>query len=129
MRGVEPERRGGGLRTTGRALGAERERRRDAAGAAILERTRGVVEERLRQQQARARADSRQLGGAARRQEGDVGDAERGEEPAELVLHHVGQRADDEQRRVAGEPGISGTSEARQASSPWVKVVSMPLPE
>ena len=25
--------------------------------------------------------------------------------------------------------GSPGTSEARQASSPWVKVVSMPLPE
>ena len=50
----------------------------------------------------------------------------------ELVLDHVGQRADDEQRRLgapAARAAGSGTSEARQASSPCVKVVSMPLPE
>ncbi len=69
--------------------------------------------------------------GAARRQEAHRADAESREQAAELVLDHVGQRADDEQRRlgVGGSAGSSGTSAARQASSPCVKVVSMPLPE
>ena len=30
---------------------------------------------------------------------------------------------------VVSDAAICGTNEARQASSPWVKVVSMPLPE
>ena len=30
---------------------------------------------------------------------------------------------------AAGCSGMAGTSDCRQASSPWVKVVSMPLPE
>ena len=52
--------------------------------------------------------------------------------PPELILDDIGKRADDEQRsRLSSEPASasSGTRAARQASSPWVKVVSMPLPE
>ena len=69
--------------------------------------------------------------GAARRQELHRADAQRLEQPDELVLDHVGQRADDEQAgpRPFRSGGSAGTSEARQASSPCVKVVSMPLPE
>ena len=71
-----------------------------------------------------------QVGGAARRQEVDGADAHRVEQAAELVLDDLGQGADDEQReRVGGCGGRIGTRAARQASSPWVKVVSMPLPE
>ena len=69
--------------------------------------------------------------GVPRRQERDRTDAERVEQAEELVLDDVGQRADHQQRgRCRGRSGgISGTSAARQASSPCVKVVSMPLPE
>ena len=58
-------------------------------------------------------------------------DAELREQAPELVFDHVGQRADDQQRgrRVGAAAGRFGTSAARQASSPCVKVVSMPLPE
>ena len=80
---------------------------------------------------AGVRADRRQLPGSARRQEAHRRDAELGEEPRELILDHVGQRADDEQRgcRIGGVVWQVATSAARQASSPCVKVVSMPLPE
>ena len=70
--------------------------------------------------------------GAARRKEAHRSDAELVEQPRELILDDVGQRADDEQRvgpRSVRVGGSAGTSEARQASSPCVKVVSMPLPE
>ena len=59
-------------------------------------------------------------------------EAELGEQPRELVLDDIGERADDEQRRLGVarlRSGSFGTSAARQASSPSVKVVSMPLPE
>jgi hypothetical protein len=60
----------------------------------------------------------------------DRADAERRRTAAELVLDHVGERADHQQRgRARRAAGSSGTSAARQASSPCVKVVSMPLPE
>ena len=78
-------------------LGAERERRRQVAGAAILQRPGGVGEERLGQQVARLRTDRRQLRNRARRQE-PRRDAQRLEEAGELVLHHVGQRPDHQQR-------------------------------
>ncbi len=57
--------------------------------------------------------------------------AQLGEQPQELVLDHVRQRADQQQlgRRRRSVSGRPGTIAARQASSPSVKVVSMPEPE
>ncbi len=66
---------------------------------------------------------------AARRQEVHGADAHGVQQAAELVLHHLGQRAGHQQGGLArGSRGRIGTSAARQASSPWVNVVSMPLP-
>ena len=90
---LEPER---------RALGPERERGCEPLGAALLERPRRVGEEGLRQQERGPGPDRRQLRGAARREEADRGDAELGEEPAELPFDHVGQRPRDQERPLAG---------------------------
>ena len=58
-------------------------------------------------------------------------DAHRAEEPRELVLHHVGERAHHQQLapRPCRSRGRCGTMLLRQVSSPCVNVVSMPLPE
>ncbi|MGC4075749.1 MAG: hypothetical protein QM702_01680 [Rubrivivax sp.] len=96
------------------------------ARAALLERARGVGEERLGEQETRAGADRRQV---ARRGAGqEVHRPMPSPNTAQLVFDDVGERADDQQPR-SSPAGSSGTSAARQASSPCVKVVSMPLPE
>ncbi len=112
---------------------AERKGRREADGAALVERLAGLGEERLGQTGRRVlRADRRQLVGCcAAAGSATALDPQLVEQPAELILDDVGERA----RR----PGASGPQSprfrqlrhqaARQASSPWVKVVSMPLPE
>ena len=114
-----------------RAFGAEREGRGEPLRAALLERARRVGEEGLGEQEARAGTDRRQL--AARRG---------GKKCTGPMPRSANRRAnwssttsasapDHEQRpaQSAGAAGRLGTSAARQASSPCVKVVSMPLPE
>ena len=103
-----------------------------AACAALLERARGVGQERLGQQKRRARARP-----AAGRRRG----AAAGSGPARCRGSSNSRRnwssttsasapTTSSDRSASGvSAGRSGTSEARQASSPWVKVVSMPLPE
>ena len=99
--------------------------------ATVFECPRGVEQVRLGQQIAGVRprraADPSNCASAGR--SASAGRAR--EHAGELILDHVSQAADDQQLGVGavGQRGISGTSEARQASSPWVKVVSMPLPE
>ncbi len=107
------------------ALGAQRERCRQPHGATGLQCTGGIGKEGLRQQEARARPDAGQVRGTARRQEGHRADAERIEQPAHLVLDHLGQRADHQQgwRRIGcrrphlrhqrGEAGILALGEGR----------------
>jgi hypothetical protein len=56
------------------------------------------------------------------------GDAHLRQKFQRLILDHIGQRA-DEQKLARSVSGRTGTMAARQASSPWVKVVSMPEPE
>ena len=117
-----------------RAFGAERERAPAGAVAPRSSSARAVsAEERLRQQEARVRPDRRQV---ARRGAAAGSDRCRcraaSNRRAELVFDHVGQRADDQQRRRrvgALRPAAPAPATARQASSPCVKVVSMPLPE
>ena len=115
----------------GRAFRAEREGRGDAAGAARFEQPRVSPQERLGEEEARVRADGRQVVARARPgRKRDRAMPSPAKRRRELVLDHVGERADDEQRRRAVRlAGRSGTSAARQASSPCVNVVSMPLPE
>jgi hypothetical protein len=115
---------------SGRALGAEREGRRQALGAARFERARGVGQEGLRQQEAvfgpMAGSSVARRGGKKRTGPGPG----RGT-GARTGLRPRRQRADDQQRIrcIGGRRRHLGTQAARQASSPCVKVVSMPLPE
>ena len=102
------------------------------ARAPLLERARGIGEKRLRQQEPRIDAHRRQLGRAARRKEIHLAESHVGEQLPRLILDDIRQGAHDQQIRTprcGGCGGRLGTSEARQASSPCVKVVSMPLPE
>ena len=93
---------GGGAEPGGGALLAERERRGEMGGAPALEQMRGVAEERLRQQHPRVRADRRGVLGPARRETADRTDAEFPEKTQELVLDHVGQRADEKKLLLVG---------------------------
>jgi len=108
------------------------EGRGQALCAARLERAGRIGQEGLCQQEARARADRREVAGPNAAEEANRTETHLVEEAAELILDDVGERADDEQsgqRRHRPRRGLPATSDARQASSPWVKVVSMPLPE
>jgi hypothetical protein len=63
-------------------------------------------------------------------QEADGTNAQRLEQPPELVFDDIRQGTGNKKAGACiGAAGHSGTSEARQASSPWVNVVSMPEPE
>jgi hypothetical protein len=82
-----------------RPLGAERIRRGEELRAAAHQGARRLAGERLGEQHARVRPHRRQLVGAARGKEAHRADAQPVEQADELVLDHVGERADDEQRR------------------------------
>ena len=103
---------GRGAQPGRRAFGAQREGRGKSPCAALFERARGVAEERLREQEARVRADRRQIASARRIGRKCTGaDAERVEQARELVLDDVGERADDQQdcgRRSRRSSGSSG---------------------
>ena len=72
------------------------------AGAARFEGGGGVAEEGLGDEEAGVRPDGRAVVAAAGRQEGDMPEAHFLEEAAELVLDHVGKRADHEEIRGVG---------------------------
>ena len=116
----------------GRAFGAERERRGEARRAASSSAARGVGEERLRQQE---RACSGRPP-AARRSGAAAGSRPvRCRAPANRRRNWSSTTSASAPTTSSERPAPSarrrhaGTSEARQASSPCVKVVSMPLPE
>ena len=90
---------GRGAQPPPRALGAERVHRVEPPGAAPLQRAQRVVDERLREQQARVGPHRRQRPRAARREEAHRPRAHRVEQPPELVLDDVGHGADHEERR------------------------------
>ena len=108
--GAQPER---------RAFSAERKRRLDPAGAALLQRMRRVGEEGLREKKRRAGADRRQVGGAAHGEEANRRDAQHVEEAGELVLDDIGERADDQQR-LRGIFGGSGGSVGNESGETGV---------
>ncbi len=107
------------------AFGAEREWGGDAGSAPRLQQAGRLGEEGLGEQEQRVRPDRRQLRGAARREEADRLDAHGPEDPAQLVFHHLRQRARDEQRapgagrlgrqvrHQGGEAGILALGEGR----------------
>jgi hypothetical protein len=98
------------------------------AGAAAGQRRMGVAEEGLGQGEDGVRADAGRVVRAAGGQDADRADPEVRQKLQRLILDHIRKRADDQQLARLGF-GSTGTIAARQASSPWVKVVSMPLPE
>ena len=79
---------GGGPQPLERAERAQGKDRADVGGAALFERTRGVGEEGLRQQEPGARSDRP--------------DAQLGEQALELILDDVGQGADHQQTAGGG---------------------------
>ena len=82
-----------------RAFGTDRKRSADPDGPAALEGQRRVTQERLCEQETCAGSDGREVCGPARRQECDLGDPDAIEKPPHLVLDHLGQGSDDQQRR------------------------------
>jgi hypothetical protein len=130
---VHAERDGGGVQPGGGALGAEwegagRRRRLRASSARPVSPRKGLGEQVARVSARSAEWPARRPGSQR------TGDAEFVEQARELVLDDVGQRADDEQFLLTAtgpwrRAGSASTMAARQASSPSVKVVSIPLPE
>ena len=90
----------------------------------------GGAQEGLHQGEAGVRPDGRQLGRrGGRAGSAPVRHAHRGQKRQHLVFHHIRQRADHQQLGVLRSPARPGTIASRQASSPSVKVVSIPEPE
>ncbi len=115
---VQLEGAGGGLEPGVAAFVAQRERRGDTRGAAILQRSRGIGEERL------GGSRSERLGGRNCTCVRPIA-ANSLRNWSSTTSARLPTTSSDSSA-VSGRPG---TSAARQASSPWVNVVSMPDPE
>ena len=89
----------GRLQPRERAFRAEREGRRNAARAPLIERARRIGEKRLRQQEPRVDAHRRQLGRAARRKEIHLAESHVGEQLPRLILDDIRQGTHDQQTR------------------------------
>ena len=120
-----------GLQPQGCAFLTERKRCADALRAALFKGNGGIAKKRLGQNVAGIGTDRRNAARTARRQEAHRADAhllKQAQNWSSTTSARAPTTSRDSRARLL-QPGISGTSDARQASSPWVKVVSMPLPE
>ena len=98
-----------------------------------VERAGGLGQEGLGQQIARVRPDRRQVGRALRGGRKRTGPTPIASNSRPIWSSTTSASAPTTScpagTPVAADRGSSGTSAARHASSPWVNVVSMPLPE
>ena len=96
LRGGNAESIGGGLQPERGAFDAERKRSCQPCCAAFLKHPRRFAKKRLRQQEAGAGSNRRQLRCVPGREEAHRRDPQRRKKPGELVFDDVGERADDE---------------------------------